>query len=181
MNLVLLTAMVAIVLFMSQARGDAIVTDSTSNSSVQSKSDSTTTVKSPPPSAIAPSMGSMNSDLCTFGFSGAVQTQVLGVSTGGVFTDENCERLKLAKTLFDTGMKVAAVSVLCQDKRVFDAMESAGTPCPAQGKIGTEAKAIWDAKPEAKPKPKSEQPQDTITYKQLMYGLGSILLIGLLL
>ncbi len=181
MNLTILTAITAIVLFMSQARGDAIVTDSTSNSVVQSKSDSTTTVKSPPPSAIAPSFGGMNSDLCTVGYSGAVQTQVLGVSTGGVFTDQNCERLKLAKTLFDTGMRVAAVSVLCQDKRVFDAMESAGTPCPAQGKIGTEAKAIWDATPSSKPKAKEDMPSDTITYKQLMYGLGTILLIGLAL
>jgi len=69
MNLGLVATLVAIVLFMSQARGDAIVTDSTSNSVVQSKSDSTTTVKSPPPSAIAPSFGGMNSDLCTDGIS----------------------------------------------------------------------------------------------------------------
>ena len=34
------------------------------------------------------------------------------------------------------GMKVAAVSVLCQDRRVYDAMEMAGTPCPFLGKIG---------------------------------------------
>ena len=109
MNLGLVATLVAIVLFMSQARGDAIVTDSTSNSVVQSKSDSITTVKSPPPSAIAPSFGGMNSDLCTVGYSGAVQTQVLGVSTGGVFTDQNCERLKLAKTLLEIGVKLPTV------------------------------------------------------------------------
>ena len=28
------------------------------------------------------------------------------------------------------------VSVLCQDRRVYDAMEMAGTPCPFLGKIG---------------------------------------------
>ena len=36
--------------------------------------------------------------------------------------DENCERLKISKTLYDMGMKVAAV-FLCQDRRVYDAME----------------------------------------------------------
>jgi hypothetical protein len=42
------------------------------------------------------------------------------------------------------GMKVAAVSTLCQDERVFTAMMNAGTPCPVDGKIGEAAKAIWD-------------------------------------
>ena len=69
------------------------------------------------------------------GVSGAVQTQILGVSTGEMVRDENCERLKISKTLYDMGMKVAAVSVLCQDRRVYDAMEMAGTPCPFLGKI----------------------------------------------
>tara|TARA_R110000744_G_scaffold127276_5_gene234042 strand:- start:5307 stop:5498 length:192 start_codon:yes stop_codon:yes gene_type:complete len=42
------------------------------------------------------------------------------------------------------GMKVAAVSLLCQDSRVFDAMWMAGTYCPYQGKIGDEAKIGWE-------------------------------------
>ena len=41
------------------------------------------------------------------------------------------------------GMKVAAVSVLCQDWRVFDGMWMAGTPCPYKGKLGEEAKVSW--------------------------------------
>jgi hypothetical protein len=65
--------------------------------------------------------------------------------------DKNCERLKLSKTLHDMGMKVAAVATLCQDERVFTAMMNAGTPCPVDGKIGNEAKAIWEADPERKP------------------------------
>jgi len=85
-----------------------------------SKSDVTTSGKtiviSPPPSAISPSVGSSTSDLCMSGVSGAVQTQILGVSTGEMVRDENCERLKISKTLYDMGMKVAAVSVLCQDE-----------------------------------------------------------------
>ena len=40
-------------------------------------------------------------------------------------------------------MKVAAVSILCQDERVFESMIQAGTPCPIDGKIGKEAKQLW--------------------------------------
>jgi hypothetical protein len=122
----------------------AIVTESTSNSTTNSNSKSETTVKSPPPSAIAPSINSMNNDLCTVGVSGAAQTQILGIAIGSTFRDENCERLKLSKNLYDMGMKVAAVASLCQDERVFVAMMNAGTPCPINGKIGAEAKAEWN-------------------------------------
>ena len=41
------------------------------------------------------------------------------------------------------GMKVAAVSVMCSDERVFQAMMDAGTPCPKDGLIGDAAKAAW--------------------------------------
>ncbi len=118
--------------------------DSTSKNTV----DSTQTLKSPPPSAIAPSIGASSSDICTTGVSGAVQTQILGVSGGSSIRDFNCERLKLSKTLYDMGMKVAAVSVMCQDRRVFDAMEMAGTPCPYFGDIGEDAAIGWNTTPE---------------------------------
>jgi hypothetical protein len=91
-------------------------------------------------------MMSYSQDLCTSGISGAVQTQILGISAGKAVRDKNCEALKLSKTLYDMGMRVAAVSLLCQDERVFDAMKMAGTPCPYEGKIGKEAAAAWEAK-----------------------------------
>jgi hypothetical protein len=77
--------------------------------------------------------------------SGAVQTQILGIATGVTITDENCERIKLSRSLYGMGMKVAAVSILCQDVRVFDSMWSAGTFCPSpiSSKIGIEAKQEW--------------------------------------
>jgi hypothetical protein len=56
----------------------------------------------------------------------------------------NCERIKLAKVLYDFGMKVGSVALLCQDERVFEAMINAGTPCPVDGKIGKEALKIWN-------------------------------------
>ena len=122
---------------------DPIVTDSTS----RSVTESTTTIKSPPPTAVAPGITSMNSDLCAVGVSGAAQTQILGIAIGSTFVDKNCERLKLSKTLYDMGMKVAAVATLCQDERVFTAMMNAGTPCPVDGKIGEQAREIWEANP----------------------------------
>jgi hypothetical protein len=121
---------------------DPIVTDSTSRSTTTSES--TTTVKSPPPTAVAPAVTTINNDVCAIAASGAVQTQILGISMGGTMRDMNCERIKLSKNLYDMGMKVAAVATLCQDERVFAAMLAAGTPCPIDGKIGEKAKEEWN-------------------------------------
>lgn len=137
-----------------------------------STSDITQRVIQPPPTAVAPAMMSGgNNDLCTTGTSGSVQTQVFGVSTGGTIRDENCERLKLSKTLYDMGMKVAAVATMCQDRRVFDAMIAAGTPCPYDGKIGESARTLWESNPDKVPQPIVEKKDDT--YKKI--GIGSIL------
>jgi hypothetical protein len=133
------------------AQSDPIVTQSTSESTSSTKSDSTTKVYSPPPSAISPSITVINNDVCVTASSGAVQTQIFGLSLGVTERDYNCERLKLARSLYDMGMKVAAVAVMCQDRRVFDSMMAAGTPCPVDGKIGAEAKAVWDANPDRIP------------------------------
>jgi DNA polymerase III alpha subunit (gram-positive type) len=115
--------------------------------------------EAPPASAIAPSIMSYSQDLCTVGRSGAFQGQVFGFSTGATVKDENCERLKLSKYLYDTGMKVASVSILCQDPRVFVAMEMAGTPCPYKGKIGKEATASWLEN-------KTDRPDYKVWYKE---------------
>ena len=95
-------------------------------------------------SSSAPSMSAMSQDLCVVGMSGGISTFGVGVSGGTYRTDENCERIKLSKVLNDLGMKVAAVSILCQDPRVFFAMEQSGTPCPFEGKIGADAKKQWE-------------------------------------
>lgn len=105
----------------------------------------------PPPTAIAPPMMSVGTDLCVTGVSGAAQTQIFGISFGSTNRDANCERLKLSKTLYDMGMKVAAVATMCQDRRIFDAMLQAGTPCPYEGLIGEQAKAAWIANPKKIP------------------------------
>ena len=105
---------------------------------------STVVTDKTPPTASAPSVVINNSDVCKSSASAAIQTQILGFASGITITDENCERLKLARSLYGMGMKVAAVSALCQDARVFDAMWMAGTPCPFMGKIGDDATAAWE-------------------------------------
>ena len=104
---------------------------------------SSTVVTSTPSTANAPSVVVNNSDVCKSASSGSVQTQVFGIASGITITDENCERIKLARSLYSMGMKVASVSLLSQDYRVVDAMWSAGTYPPINGKIGIEAKEEW--------------------------------------
>ena len=141
----------SILLLTSSVTAQSIVTENTTNSNITSDTTSETTVYSPPPSAISPSINTSNSDLCTVGVAGAVQTQILGISAGRTVRDMNCEKLKNAKTLYDMGMKVAAVSVMCQDPRIFDAMMQAGTPCPYDGMIGAEARAMWKQNEQKQP------------------------------
>lgn len=126
----------------------------------------TTTVDKTPPTASAPSIVVNNQDVCTSASSVAVQTQILGFATGQTVTDENCERLKLARSLYGMGMKVAAVSVLCQDQRVWTGMMMAGTPCPYLGSIGEEAKRKWENNnyqpPTFEPKPVQKIVEETL-------------------
>ena len=103
------------------------------------------------PTASAPSIVINNNDVCKSAAAVSVQTQVLGIATGITITDENCERIKLARSLYGMGMKVAAVSTLCRDHRVFDAMWMSGTPCPFMGKIGDDAKTSWEKNLEVMP------------------------------
>ena len=159
---------------------DPIVTQSTSTSTVSTSTDSTTTVRTNPPSAISPSINSSNSDLCVVGVSGAVQTQILGVSSGLTVRDINCENLKLSKLLFDLGMKVSAVGILCQDKRVFDAMKMSGTPCPINGLIGEAAQAEWDLNPKLIPKPRDIPLNKGAWLEKLAGGIIAVVLMAML-
>ena len=113
------------------------------NTTTNSTSNTTEAQQIPVSSAIAPSMSSYSQDLCVVGVSGGVQMTGFGVAGGTFITDENCERMKLSKLLYDFNMRVASIAILCQDDRVFSAMENAGTPCPFEGAIGEEAEAQW--------------------------------------
>jgi len=120
--------------------------DGQTNTTTSTTTNNSTTNGSDVPvnSANAPSYSAMSQDVCSMGVSGSVSTLGVGISGGKHVRDLNCERIKLSKVLFDYGMKIAAVSILCQDERVFSAMAHAGTPCPFEGKIGKEALEQWN-------------------------------------
>jgi hypothetical protein len=88
-----------------------------------------------------------NSDVCVTGVSGAVQTSLFGVSGGGTVRDKNCEILKLSRTLYGAGLKVAAVSLLCQDARVF--AKKSWVENPAEAPEGTKLRRDARKKAEA--------------------------------
>ena len=166
---------------------DPIVTNSTSNSTVTTSTDTKSTIRTNPPSAISPSINASNSDLCMVGVSGAVQTQILGISTGQAYSDENCMRLKNAKVLYDMGMKVAAVALMCQTRSVFDAMKFAGTPCPinspttGEGLIGQEATAEWRLNPKKIPeKQQSSNMNRGVFLEKLVSGILGVILLAIL-
>ena len=101
--------------------------------------DNTSTVNyanQPPPSAISAGVQSYSQMICSFPVVGAIQTSVVGFSTGTTFTDFRCENRALSMALAKSGLKVASVSILCADsKAVWSAMLHSGTPC-----------SIWDGK-----------------------------------
>ena len=132
-NILLMSFLVMIILF-------AIIKSATAETNTVS---STVVTNNTPPTANSPSVVVNNSDVCKTAVAGAVQTQILGISSGITVTDENCERIKLARSLYASGMKVASVSILCQDPRVLDSMTMAGTPCPYMGSIGEDAETGW--------------------------------------
>ena len=122
-------------------------TTNTTNNNNNSYTGDTRTV----PSASAPGISAMSQDLCTVGVGIGIQKPLIGGSIGITKRDMNCERMKLAKLLFDFNMKVSAVAILCQDSRVFQSMIHAGTPCPFNGKIGDEALDEWNKYDQQRP------------------------------
>ena len=170
-----------IVSFSAMAVDESSITQNTT-STVTTNGTNTTTVKSPPPSAISPNVGGNNSDLCTISSSGAMGTQIFSLSLGATYTESNCLRLKNAKTLYDFGMKVAAVSLLCADPsgEIHRAMAMAGTPCPYMGKIGSEATAAWEVHSDEIPVPSidlqktTEEKRDDVI--KIMGGLATAFL-----
>jgi hypothetical protein len=98
----------------------------------------------PVPSAMAPSMSAFSQDVCGIGVSGAVNGGVFSVAGGTMVTDNNCVRLRWAKFLSDSGLKVAAVSLACAaNHENWIAMEMSGSPCPIGGAIGDAARKAW--------------------------------------
>lgn len=102
--------------------------------------------------AVAPSAPAYNQDVCVFSGGAGVQTQLFGLAVGNPIRDNNCELLKLSKQLQALGLKVGAVSIMCQDHRVWWALFESGTPCPTnQGLIGQDAYTFYKNRPDVVP------------------------------
>tara|TARA_R100000353_G_scaffold92139_1_gene67817 strand:- start:1318 stop:1854 length:537 start_codon:yes stop_codon:yes gene_type:complete len=168
-NLTFITSLAVVFLFTMLFCTSAHSETNTVSSTVSG----TTTVDKSPSTASAPSVIVNNQDVCTSGGSVALQTQIFGFAKGSTVNDITCERLKLSRALYGMGMKVAGVSVLCQDPRVFQAMEMAGTPCPYFGTIGEVAQAGWDSHPTDRPDYQKES-----NVKKYLVGGGILLAIS---
>jgi len=121
------------------------------NSNSNSRQVVTQRIKGQVSSAIAPSINSYSQLVCTSGTSTSVQTNLFGIASGRSVIDTNCQRVLLSRELAANGLQVASVSLLCQDKRVFLALEQAGTYCPYKGLIGEEARIGWEQNPQDRP------------------------------
>ena len=128
-----------------------VVAVSTDVRSAETNTVSSTVIDKSVPTASAPSVVVNNSDVCKVATSGAIQTNILGLATGIVVDDELCQLLKLSRQLYASGLKVAAISLLAQDSRVFDSLVMAGTPPPYMGSIGSEALEKWKSNPDMIP------------------------------
>jgi hypothetical protein len=116
---------------------------SSSNTTTNNETNNSTNQKTAVNSANAPSMSVYGQDSCVIPLAAGMTIIGFSGSFGSYYTDPNCERRKSVAVLAKLGMKVAAISLMCQDENVWKAMMNAGTPCPVDGLIGEKAKARW--------------------------------------
>lgn len=127
----------------------------------------------PANTAVAPSLMSTGQQSCLKSLSGGVQLVGFGVSSGLYRQDEECNRRLNAITLSNMGMKVASVSLMCQNAQVWRAMFMSATPCPIirAGKLVVGKNALL----EIKKNPDMWIPdyeEDRAFYDQLLAGGG---------
>jgi len=116
---------------------------SSSSTTTNNETNNSTNQKTAVNSANAPSMSVYGQDSCVIPLAAGMTIIGFSGSFGSYYTDPNCERRKSVSVLAKLGMKVAAISLMCQDENVWQAMMDAGTPCPIEGLIGAKAKERW--------------------------------------
>ena len=116
---------------------------SSSNSTTNNETNNSSNTKTAVNPASAPSMSVYGQDSCVIPLSAGVTVIGFSGTFGSYYVDKECERRKSVAVLAKLGMKVAAISLMCQDDKVWQAMMDAGTPCPIDGLIGEKAKAKW--------------------------------------
>jgi len=87
--------------------------------------------------SIAPTLMSNGPETCLQSVTGAMQLVSLGLSAGKYVSDPGCERRRDAMVLQNMGLRLAAISRLCQSPDIFRALLTSSTPCPivVRGKI----------------------------------------------
>ena len=116
---------------------------SSSNSTTNNETNNSTNTKTAVNPSNAPSMSVYGQDSCVIPLAAGITVIGFSGSFGSYYTDPDCQRRKSVAVLAKLGMKVAAISLMCQDENVWKAMMDAGTPCPIDGLIGDKAKARW--------------------------------------
>ena len=116
---------------------------SSSNTTTTNSTNNNTNTKTAVNSSSAPAMSVYGQDSCVIPLAAGVTVIGFSGTFGSYYVDPNCERRKSVSVLAKLGMKVAAISLMCQDENVWEAMMNAGTPCPIDGLIGEKAKAKW--------------------------------------
>jgi hypothetical protein len=116
---------------------------SSSNSTTSNTTNNSTNQETAVNPSSAPAMSVYGQDSCVIPLAAGVTVIGFSGSFGSYMIDKDCQLRKQAKLLNGLGMKVAAISLMCQDKNVFEAMMDAGTPCPYQGLIGEAAREAW--------------------------------------
>ena len=98
--------------------------------------------------AISPSLMSNGTESCLQSVTGGLQLIGVGVSTGKYMQDTECNRRRDSITLSNMGMKVAAISLMCQNPSVWRAMFMSATPCPITkgGKLVVGRNALLEIK-----------------------------------
>jgi hypothetical protein len=116
---------------------------SSSNTDTTNTTNNTTNQKTAVNSASAPAMSVYGQDSCVIPLAAGVTVIGFSGSFGSYMIDKECERRKATAVLAKLGMKVAAISLMCQNEDVWQAMWDAGSPCPIEGLIAEKAKAKW--------------------------------------
>ena len=116
---------------------------SSSNTTTNNETNNSTNQKTAVNTSSAPAMSVYGQDSCVIPLAAGVTVIGFSGSFGSYMVDEACERRKSVAVLSKLGMKVAAISLMCQDENVWQAMMDAGTPCPIEGLIGAKAKEKW--------------------------------------
>ena len=95
---------------------------SSSNSTTSNTTNNSTNQETAVNPSSAPAMSVYGQDSCVIPLS--IGMTVIGFSTsmGTYYHDNECERRKKSKLLNGLGMKVAAISLMCQDKSVWKSM-----------------------------------------------------------